>query len=109
MCVMSMVHDHYQPLIPSPDSLPWKPFGIPGEVRITGIQSVDAKDAMIAELRQLISEFREAVAAAAIVDKLTRQPDCVDPEKKKLEDRVAELERRLNAMTEAARPMAPSP
>jgi len=46
-------------------------------------------------LRKLIDEFKEAVEAAKKLDVLTNQPDCVDPEKAKLEERVAELERQL--------------
>lgn len=49
----------------------------------------------IESLRALIADFRQAVAAAKIVDKLTDQPDCEDPEKKKLENRVAWLEEQV--------------
>lgn len=53
------------------------------------------------ELRKLIDEFKEAVAAARTVDRLTGQPDCADPEKAKLEQRVAELEAQLAAIKAA--------
>jgi hypothetical protein len=46
-------------------------------------------------LRELIKEFREALAAAKLVDVLTDQPDCEDPVKAKLEDRVKALEKHL--------------
>ena len=115
MCVMSMVMDHYQPIIPVwPPQQPF-PFG-PGPVPQPPQQVVPVAGAFIpvtyfvpltspeelAELRKLIAEFKEAVKAAATVDRLTGQKDCVDPEKAKLEVRVAELERRLNAMGTAA-------
>jgi hypothetical protein len=90
MCVVSMVYDHFrdrfpqpQPFTnPTPNPLPWP---MPGSLEF-------------AELRKLIQEFREAVEAAKKVDVLTKQPDCADPEKATLEKRVAELERRLDAM-----------
>jgi hypothetical protein len=49
----------------------------------------------VADLRTLIDEFRRALEAAKTVDRLTGQPDCVDPEKAKLEERVARLEEKL--------------
>jgi hypothetical protein len=82
MCIVSMVYDHYQPLIPqiSPwQTDPWKPYTPPDP----------------AATQRLIEEFRKALAAAATVDKLTGQPDCEDPEKVKLLDRIAELEKQL--------------
>ena len=96
MCVVSMVHDHYAPLIPD-----WtKPFAptpiLPIQPEITPAQATDW--ARIAE------EFRRAVAAARVVDELTKQPDCVDPEKAKLEERVAMLEKRLAELEAAQKP-----
>jgi hypothetical protein len=44
------------------------------------------------------------VEAAKAADKAAGQPDCTDPDKIKLEARVAELERRLDAMAKAAAP-----
>jgi hypothetical protein len=46
----------------------------------------------VADLRKLIANYREAMKAAETVDRLTGQPDCEDPEKAKLKERVAELE-----------------
>lgn len=108
MCVVSMVMDHYEPLIPDN----WRPWS--GEVTVKTIgwppppaaQVLDAAtvEALRAEgdrLERLIADFKQAVAAARTVDALTAQPDCEDPEKAKLEARVAELERRLDAMSKA--------
>lgn len=90
MCVISMVMDHYQPIIPAITPLPYiRPA--PGAVQsFEWPQSVD-----LVALRRLIDEFNAAVAAAKTVDRLTGQPDCEDPEKMKLVERVAELEARL--------------
>src|SRR5690242_16295965 len=102
MCVMSMVMDHYGPRFPDPFEAPF-PFP-PGFLDPSTIGPIDLKPiepvestpiadllgsaAAIAELRALIREFREAVAAAKTVDVLTKQPDCEDPEKAKLLERV---------------------
>lgn len=87
MCTVSMVYDHYGSKIPIP------------KIPSTGAYSIPPVPVLpadvAAELRQLIAEFREAVAAAKVVDRLTDQPDCEDPAKASLEDRVARLERLL--------------
>lgn len=79
MCIVSMVIDRFEPLLPEPSAgtWPWLP-------------QVD-----LSELRKLIDDFREAFAAAKTVDRLTGQPDCEDSEKAKLLDRVAFLESHL--------------
>ncbi len=103
MCVYSMVLDHYKPLIPEvvpwiPDPAPIKPLG---EVIVTGtkfpnFQIISQEE--IDSIRKLIAEFKAALEAAKLIDKLTNQPDCEDPEKKKLEDRVALLEQQIAQM-----------
>lgn len=95
MCVVSMVSDHYNPLIPwvqpAPDQVPPPgAFVFPSSVVISQ-EEVD-------RIRALIRDFKEAMEAAAKVDRLTGQPDCVDPEKKKLTGRVAALEAQLEAL-----------
>lgn len=94
MCVYSMVMDHYQPRFPDLYA-PVYPKQ-PATTTITLAPSLDAS--AMAELRKLIDEFKQAVEAAKKVDALTGQPDCEDPEKAKLEDRVLELERRLDQL-----------
>jgi hypothetical protein len=100
MCVVSMVFDHYEPRFPRPyDSgtggglgdwlQQWQ--GLNREPTVTPSLANE-----IVEMRKLITEFRQAVEAAKRVDELTDQPDCLDPNKAALEDRVAEIERRLN-------------
>lgn len=101
MCVYSMVMDDYArrfepfeiPVMPNPNSLSPSP---------APLSFVLLPASQIEELKALIAEFKEAVAAAKTVDRLTRQPDCPDPEKAKLEQRVAELEKQLEAVRTAA-------
>jgi hypothetical protein len=91
MCVVSMVFDHYQPLIPHwpPAPMqPWQPSPL--------VAPLPQFDPVFAE--KLIEQFKEALEAAKKVDKLTGQPDCADPEKEKLLLRVAALENELRAM-----------
>ncbi len=92
MCVVSMVMDHYEPLIPRVVPTTFTPA--------IGFHTFDPH----AELRKLIEDFKEAVAAARKVDALTKQPDCEDPEKAKLEERVTELERIVDGMRAALSP-----
>lgn len=84
MCVYSMVMDYYEPQFPWTVTAPsprWSPIHI--------------EEAPAADWLKLIGDLKKASAAAAIVDAMTNQPDCVDPEKQKLEERVAELEKLL--------------
>lgn len=85
MCVMSMVHDHFEPFVPTVfDDATWAKWLQP---------SVD-----IAELRKIVDEFKQAVAAAKELDVIMKKPDCVDPGKAKLQDRVDFLERKLQSI-----------
>lgn len=91
MCVVSMVHDYYKPRFD-----PWitDPFYNPPFCPKKHVPpSVDLEEQK--KLAKLIEDFYEAKKGAETVDKLTSQPDCVDPEKAKLEERVRMLERRL--------------
>ena len=103
MCVMSMVFDHYEKIIP--DVMPWtvptvQPYTppIPGTFTSAELLYMIVSREEIEALKLLISQFREAVEAARVVDRLTNQPDCEDLEKKKLEQRVAALEAQLAQM-----------
>lgn len=92
MCVVSMIHDYYEPKIPDWDKiLPYIPPIDTGTPTTTSHEWARA----VADLRTLIDEFRRALEAARTVDRLTGQPDCVDPEKAKPEERVARLEAEL--------------
>ena len=94
MCVVSMVMDHYEPRI---QPLDWTGLGGGTWTNTPGMRE------QIEELKKLIAEFKEAVEAAKRIDVLTKQPDCEDPEKVKLLDRVAELERRLDQLENSKR------
>jgi hypothetical protein len=89
MCTVSMVYDHYRPIIPQPPTTT-VPAVYPPTVVIPGVSDLE-------ELRQLIAEFKEAVAAAKVVDRLTDQADCEDPKKASLEERVRRLEELIGA------------
>jgi hypothetical protein len=95
MCIYSAIGPMFEPFVPHPipasaPAWPWGPM--PG----TGLP-ISPED-----LASLLDAFHKAVAAAKAADKATGQPDCADPQKVKLEERVAELERRLDAMAVAA-------
>jgi hypothetical protein len=47
--------------------------------------------------QERIGLFHRMVSDAAIFDTLAGQPDCADPEKAKLEERIAELEKELES------------
>lgn len=88
MCVVSMVSDFYRPKF---NEWTW-----PGQtISVSPTPTIQSE---IDALRNLIKDFREAMEAARRVDELTAQPDCVDPKKATLVDRVADLERRLDAL-----------
>ena len=90
MCVVSMVSDHYQPLI-----IPWK-YKIEPSIPAKPIDLADLE-----HLENLIKDYREAVAAATTVDRLTKQSDSIDPEKLKLHKRIEELELEVKELREA--------
>jgi hypothetical protein len=50
--------------------------------------------------RPTIEEFRQALEQARQLDKKIGQEDCVDPEKAKMIDRIAELEKALPPVDE---------
>lgn len=105
MCVVSMVHDHYDKLIPRVP--PWVTTPEPGICtdpvtkprRVVALPKMPT-EAEIKRLQKVIDDFREAMKAAEKVDVLTAQPDCVDPEKAKLKERVAYLEAELKKVRE---------
>ncbi len=93
MCVMSMVMDQYKPYIP--DQWPYNPIQpLP--------QPQPIQDP--AQLQEMIDAFHKAVAAAEVYDRLTGQPDCIDPEKAELLKRVAKLEKQLKKEKKMKRP-----
>ena len=102
MCVVSMVHDHYRPLIPAIPLQPlphWRMPEKPDQEKFVILSPEEAE-----RLRKLFADFKKAVEAAATVDALTGQPDCVDPEKKQLQDRIHELEAQLQRIEHSQLP-----
>lgn len=93
MCVISMVYDTFTPRIdrwqiPIHPTVPIHPWPVPG----------GEPPPTISDLERLLKDFRKAAEAAKVVDALTGQPDCADPEKAKLEARVADLEREVKRL-----------
>ena len=84
MCVYSMVMEYYNPKIPS-----------------TPFKTNEWSPERQSEFEKLFDDIRKAAEAAKVVDELTGQPDCVDPEKQKLEKRVAALEKELKRLKKA--------
>jgi hypothetical protein len=113
MCVTSAVMDQYRPYFyfPNPNiwdpqyrpntqppTQPWPvPVPVPTVPWVSPAPTFTPED--IAEatkaMKELIESFRKAVDAAEVFDRLTGQPDCVDPEKGELMDRVDALEARI--------------
>jgi hypothetical protein len=88
MCVYSNVAQQIGPWIPQVPVYP-QPY-TPG---IDPTQIIP--DRSNEELRELLDTFKELLDAAAKVDEVTGQPDCADPEKTKVLERLDELEERL--------------
>jgi hypothetical protein len=104
-----MVHDHFEPLVPLQ---PWQPLPqLPnvwpqgGTFTLPAVpvsrEELDALRAEVARLTMVVNDFIAAKNAAETVDRLTAQPDCVDPDKSRLIKRVADLEKRLAAVRDA--------
>lgn len=85
MCVMSMVYDHYNSKFPA-----WPDLNPPATVPASTPSLWD-----MVEMRRLVDEFKQAVAAAQKLDALIKQKDCFDKEKAALDARVAVLEKQL--------------
>lgn len=88
MCMVSMIHDQLKPWVP--DVTPGWPTFIP----TTSPPLVEPADAQ--KTRELLEALVKAVEAAKVVDRVTGQPDCVDPEKAKLGERVRAVEEALS-------------
>lgn len=82
MCVYSMVMDDFKDRF-----APWVQINLPEWLPPLPSDAV--------AVRKLVEDFNKAREAAKVVDELTNQKDCEDPEKIKLVERVAELEKLL--------------
>jgi hypothetical protein len=102
MCNVSMIMDTWSPHIPQPNE--WVPRTVPQfpqqiPINVPPDPAKRVAEMTVDELRKLLAAFHNAVAAAETFDRLTGQPDCIDAEKAKLVDRVAELERKIEEMS----------
>lgn len=76
MCIVSMVYDRYNP---------WLPEKVPDPLTPEQVDNI----------KRTIEDFFRDKTDAERLDKTLGQPDCADPEKAKLEERVRELEAAL--------------
>lgn len=94
MCTVSWVGEQFEPVLP--DFEPYQPYQpsrtspviTTPQITVTGLKP----DLDLEELKRLIDRFRELVKVAEKIDAHLGQPDCVDPEKAKLMERVKQLE-----------------
>jgi hypothetical protein len=87
MCVYSMVMDDFTPWVPK--VVPYIPPTIQPYVPPTQEEAA----AQLRKFQELIDGLRKAGEKAKQEDAQSGAPDCTDPEKAKLMDRVAELEK----------------
>lgn len=101
MCVYSVVLDHYKPFFQEPffQDIVAPAVQQPQITTVNNFQIISKEE--IEYIKKLITEFKEALEAAKLIDRLIKQPDCEDPEKKKLEDRVALLEQRIAQLSKS--------
>lgn len=113
MCVVCMVFDHFkQPFEPYIPYIPSDPVPLqPQPLLPFPVQPVvppQIPPAQWADLGEVIRQFREALGAARVVDRLTGKPDCEDPEKAALLRKVELLEERVRQL-EAEKAQASPP
>lgn len=73
MCVISMIHDHYQPTWPAPNTTPV----VPWDPKIT----ITSPPFTAAQEKTALEAFEELCAAARKLDEILGLPDCEDPKK----------------------------
>lgn len=95
MCTMSMVYDHFDKRFP--DTSGWPSTGI-GPLNPAPSLVWPPPQTNLAELRQLIADFKQAIEAARTLDALMQQKDCVDPEKAALKEKVDRMEKIIDAL-----------
>lgn len=106
MCVVSMVYDDFNKRFPNiiPEPEPYIPtlggttITVANQYEYVSKKEIEDLRKVIREATEFIENFKQAVQAAKIVDRLTNQPDCEDPEKKKLEEKVAKLEQEIKSI-----------
>lgn len=91
MCVVSAIHDGFRPVFPPPNQWPYVPAAPPADAPTDLVEQIE-------KMRKVIDLYRRALEIAEEADELTDQPDCEDPEKGTLVERVNDLERRLDEL-----------
>lgn len=89
MCVVSMIDDHYN------RTIPWD-VHVGAPLTITGALSEDSW-VTVREVKNLIESYFKDREDAIRIDKNTNQPNCEDPEKAKIVERLERLEKALNS------------
>lgn len=103
MCMISVVHDHFQhefdrsPLFPMIPAVP-STEGPSIFERLLAPKTVNITVDELEKIRSLIKDFHTACEHAAKLDVLMKQPDCVDPEKAKLKEQVVRLEKMVDEL-----------
>lgn len=98
MCIVSNVYDDFNKRFPTS---PWEvpriePYTWPNPNETIADDISKSLQKQLEEAKKFIEQFREAKELAKRLDILLNQPDCVDPDKAKLEKRIEELEKRLD-------------
>ena len=92
MCVYSAIFDHYTPKFPVPSPTPY-------ELAVPWLPVVPDAAAMTPEeLLKLIEDFKKAAEDAKEQDKKEGNPDCEDPDKARLLERIEILEHRIEIL-----------
>lgn len=95
MCTFSMIVDELGPKIPDIQPNPgWYPQSPP-------LSFTQYSPAQIEEWRKFFEESKAKLAAAKAEDEAAGTPDCTDPAKAPILERLAEMERRLAAIEKA--------
>lgn len=89
---MSMVYDHFDQQFPKYNEWPFQPY--PPTITPSTGGTISSPEVV----KQAIQDFNAAKEAAAKLDELMKQKDCVDAEKAKLQERVDRLEKIIDAL-----------
>lgn len=113
MCVVSQITDYGRGVFPhqphqwpytSPNTVPGQPWPqpyTPPSKTVPVTPAVPTSEEMQKWI-EAIEAFRALVAAGEVFDRVTGQPDCVDPEKAELMDRLAAMEERIKQLESGA-------
>jgi hypothetical protein len=99
MCTFSMIVDEIGPKIP--DITSPNPFTPPWVAPRPPMSFTPYTHDQIEEWRKFFEEAKAKLAAAKAEDEAAGTPDCTDPAKAPILERLAEMERRLAAIEKA--------